>query len=98
MITKKSLENRIRGWLPKELNTSNYRRTSSQKTPKIGIQIGIMTFVIASVGGLLGALGLFSKVGVYISAIAIVVGITIVVATIIISKTKQKETQRSANT
>jgi MFS family permease len=89
----------IRGWLPKEPHSSGYQRTTNHKPPKIGLQIGIVTFVMGLVGGLLGAfassLGLFSALGVYVCAIIIVVGITIVAATIIIRKKQKEEQQRS---
>jgi hypothetical protein len=92
-------ENCIEGWLPKEPHSSGYQRTTNHKPPKIGLQIGIVTFVMGLVGGLLGAfassLGLFSALGVYVYAIIIVVGITIVAATIIIRKKQKEEQQRS---
>jgi hypothetical protein len=89
----------IRGWLPKEPHSSSYQRTTNHKPPKIGLQIGIVIFVMGFVGGLLGAFtssfGIFSGLGVYISAIIIVVGITVVAATIIIRKKQKEEQQRS---
>jgi hypothetical protein len=89
----------IRGWLPKEPHSSSYQRTTNHKPPKIGLQIGIVTFIMGLVGGLLGAfassLGLFSALVVYVCAIIIVVGITIVAATIIIRKKQKEEQQRS---
>ena len=92
----------IQGWLPKEPHLSAYQRTTNHKSPKIGLQIGIVIFVMGFVGGLLGAfgvsLGLFSGLGVYVSAIIIVVGITIVAATIIISTKQKEKRQRSAKT
>jgi hypothetical protein len=89
----------IRGWLPKEPHSSSYQRITNHKPPKIGLQIGIVIFVMGLVGGLLGAfassLGLFSALGVYVYAIIIVVGITIVAETIIIRKKQKEEQQRS---
>jgi hypothetical protein len=88
-----------RGWLPREPHSSGYQRTTNHKPPKIGLQIGIVIFVMGLAGGLLGAfalsLGLFSALGVYVCAIIIVVGITIVAATIIIRKKQKEEQQRS---
>jgi hypothetical protein len=97
MNKKKYLENRIRGWLPKEPHSPGYQPKTNHKPPKIGIQIGIIIFIMGFVGGLLGAfassLGLFSGFGVYVSVVIIVIGMTIIAATIII-RTKQKEEQQ----
>jgi amino acid transporter len=94
---KKHLETTNQGWLPEEPNSPSYKRTTNHKTPKIRIQIGVVIFIMGFVGGLLGAfassLGLFSGLGVYVSVVIIVIGITIVAATIII-RTKQKEEQQ----
>ena len=98
MKYKTRINERIRGWLPKEPHSSGYKRTTNHKPPKIGLQIGIVAFVMGLVGGLLGAfasLGLFSALVVYVCAIIIVVGITIVAATIIIRKKQKEEQQRS---
>jgi hypothetical protein len=92
---KKSLESRIRGWLPKK----PHQPKTNHNPPKIGIKIGIIIFIMGFVGGSLGAFassfGLFSEFGVYVSAVIIVIGITIVAATIIIQTRQKEERQRS---
>jgi undecaprenyl pyrophosphate phosphatase UppP len=97
MNLKKSLERRVRGWLPKEPNVPSCQRTHNHKAPKIGIQIGIVTFIMGFVGGTLGAmgysLGLFLGVEVYVWLI--VIGIVIVAATNLLRTKQKKEHQRS---
>ncbi len=95
MDMKKNLENRIRGWLPKEPHISSHQQNSGNKAPKIGIgvQVGVVVLIMAFAGGLLGALGLFSELGRYLSVIVVVVGTTIIAVVNIISA-KQKEKQQ----
>ncbi len=92
------LENRIRGWLPKEPHSASYLSKTRHKPPKIGIQTGAVIFTMGFAGGLLGAfassLGLFSGLGVYVSVVIIVIGITIVAASVIIQTKQKKEQQR----
>jgi len=95
MNLKKHLKYCIRGWIPKELIISNYQG-GSHKKPKAGIQVKIVIFMMGCVGGLLGFLGFYSEIGVFISALATTVGITLVVAIIIVSS-KRKKMQRSVN-
>src|SRR3972149_9798108 len=99
MNVKKYLENRIRGWLPKELNLPSCQRATSHKSPRIGIQIWIVTFIMGFVGGLLGALvhslGLSSGVGVHVWPIVIGIVLGIVGAAILIRIKQKKEQQRS---
>jgi len=97
MNIKKYLENRIRGWLPKE-HSASYKRITKHKSPKIGTQIGIVIFIMGFVGGLLGALGyswgLFSGLDMYVWPILIGSVLTIVAAAIVIRKKKNEEQQR----
>ena len=98
MNIKKYLENRFRGWLPKEPHSSGYQRITNHKSPKIGLQIGIAIFIMGFVGGLLGAfsisLGLFSGLDMYILPILIGIVTTTVAAAIGIRKKKNKEQKR----
>lgn len=100
MNLKKYLENRVRGWLPKEPHSSGYQRITKHKSPKIGLQIGIVTFIMGFVGGLLGALGhslgLFSGLDIYIWPILIGIVTTTVAAVIVILKKKNEEQKRMA--
>jgi ABC-type antimicrobial peptide transport system permease subunit len=89
------LENRIRGWLPKEPHSSGYQRTTNHKSPRIRRQIGIMAFIMGFAGGLLGAfgvsLGLFSGLGVYVWPILIGIALAMVAAVIVIRKKNTSE-------
>ena len=89
------LENRIRDWLPKEPRSPSYQRITNHKSPRIGIQIGIVTFIMGCAGGLLGALGsylgLTSGLGLYVWSIIIGIVLGIVAAAIVIRKKKNEE-------
>ena len=96
MNVKKSLENRVRGWLPKEPKISSYPQKSGQKESKAGVHVWISLFTFGCVIGLLAALG-FSELTLYLSIFFVIVGSTIVVVTKIISAKKEK-LQRSTKT
>jgi hypothetical protein len=93
MNLKKSLEKRIRGWLPKETQAPSYQLKTNRKPPKTRTQVWIVTFVMGFVGGLLGAfgvsLGLFSGLDMYIWPILIGMVLSIVAAVIVIRKKRR---------
>jgi MFS family permease len=88
----------IRGWVPKEPNVLSHQRTSSHKTPKIGVQIGIVAFIMGFAGALLGAfgvsLGLFSGLGMFVWPILIGIALAMVAAVIVIRKKNNQERER----
>jgi hypothetical protein len=92
------LENRIRGWLPKEPQAPSCQLKTNRMPPKTKNQVWIVTFVMGFVGGLLGAfgvsLGLFSGLGMYVWLILICVVLSIVAAAIVIRKKISEERQR----
>jgi hypothetical protein len=95
---KKRLENRIRGWLPKEPHSSGYQQITNHKSPRIRRQIGIVAFIMGFAGGLLGAfgisLGLFSGLGMYVWPILIGIVTATVAAVIVIRKKENEERQK----
>ena len=93
MNPKKRLANFIRGWLPKEPQSSGSQRITNHRSPRIRLQIGIVAFIMGFAGGLLGAfgvsLGLFSGLDVYVWPILI--GIVTATAVVVILKKKNEE-------
>lgn len=98
MNLKRYLEERIRGWLPKEPQAPSCQLKTNRKPPKTRTQVWIVTFVMGFVGGLLGAfgvsLGLFSGLGMYAWLILICAVLSIAAAAIVIRKKETEERQK----
>lgn len=95
MNLKKYLEERIRGWLPKEPQAPSCQLKTNRKPPKIRTQIWIVAFIMGFAGGLLGAfgvsLGLFSGLCVYVWPILFGIALAMVVAAVIVIRKKNNQ-------
>ena len=97
MNPKKYLENRIRGWLPKEPNLPIYQRTT-RKTWHIQKRFVTLFLMGAFMGALFGALSSFtglSGLGAYIYFMIIGTAMGIVAAAILIRIKRREEQQKS---
>ena len=99
MNLKKSLENRVRGWLPKEPNLPSYRRKNYNKTWRTQQRFVIPFIMGAFIGALSGALYSFiglSGLGAFAYFVIIGTATGIAVAVILILTKQKEERQRNA--
>jgi Na+-translocating ferredoxin:NAD+ oxidoreductase RnfE subunit len=92
------LENRIRGWLPKETQAPNRQLKTISKPPKTSTQVWIVISIMGCVSGLLSAFAvsfdLFSGLGMYVWLILICLVLSTVAAAIFVRKKVSEERQR----
>jgi hypothetical protein len=94
MNTLKDLENRLRGWVPKEPSIPSYQKKTSTRVPVANVRFGILLIILSSAGSFLCSLdralglGIFSDFVLYVFVVLLIVCISVAVVVAVLRRKK----------